>query len=376
MGEDEDEEDAELDDECAIFSSCSEHILTSCRYSDDEDTSYKIRRAATKLHSAIIGTRPELLVSLYRDVSPVLISRFGDREETVRLEIWATYAVLLNQTRVYGGNAQAGGGIGYKRKRTPDGMDLEETAHALLQSQVPALSKSLLNQMKSHRTPPAVLQSGFGLLSTLLDVLPGCLASQAAPILTISKSVLSQAATSNSTLHISCLQFLFSFFSTHLPHAYASQLSTITPVLLITLSERHPRIASESFRAFSALLNSMKPVKGQDWVESVYQEALKRLANHDTDAEVRSRAEEVIGDLWVCATDVVKAKDEREWTFICRSTGRIDGAIKVVSRVAQEVDVATPWVNGCVEWAVTMLKKAGRAGKVEMFECLSTLLAQ
>ena len=73
------------------------------RYSDDEHTSYKIRRSATKLLAAIIATRPEILVNLLRVVSPVLITRFGDREETVKLEVWATYVTLLTQVRVYGG---------------------------------------------------------------------------------------------------------------------------------------------------------------------------------------------------------------------------------------------------------------------------------
>lgn len=355
---------------------CVIPILILRRYSDDEDTSYKIRRAATKLLSAVIGTRPELLVSLYRDVSPVLISRFGDREETVRLEVWATYVVLLNQTRVYGVSIQGAGGVGYKRKRTPDGMDVEETAHSLLRSQVHSLSKALLNQMKSHRTPSTVLQAGFGLLYTLLDVLPGCLATQTPLVVTITKAVLSQSTFSNSTLHISCLQFLVLFFSSHPPPSYTGQLSTITPILLNTLTERHPRVAAETFRVFSALLNAMKPVKSQAWVESVYQETLKRLGNHETDGEVRMRAEEIVGDLWVCATDVVKAKDGREWTFICRTTGRVDNAVKVVSRVAQEVETGLAWVNGCIEWAIGMLRKSGRAGKVEIFECLATLFGR
>ena len=58
--------------------------LKKARYSDDEDTSYKIRRSATKLHTAIIATRPELLVTLYKDVSPVLISRFYLNMDNVR----------------------------------------------------------------------------------------------------------------------------------------------------------------------------------------------------------------------------------------------------------------------------------------------------
>ncbi len=86
-------------------------------YSDDEDTSYKIRRSAAKVLAAIIETRPELLSILYKEVSPVLISRFGDREETVKLEVWSTYSSLLNQTRVYGGLSLRGDSGNAKRKR-------------------------------------------------------------------------------------------------------------------------------------------------------------------------------------------------------------------------------------------------------------------
>ena len=201
------------------------------RYSDDEDTSYKIRRSATKLLSAIIATRPELLVSLFKEVSPVLISRFGDREETVRLEVWSTYGVLLAQTGVYGGLAQTKDGVGVvgngKRKRDNDeGMDVEETPMALLRSQVPALAKVLLNQLKStNKTPPGTLQAGFKLLHSILVVLPGSLGGQVTNIISTSKAILSQApTTSTSTLHHTCLNFLSLFFSTHAPPSFAGSL--------------------------------------------------------------------------------------------------------------------------------------------------------
>jgi len=308
-------------------------------------------------------------------VSPILISRFGDREETVRLEVWATYVTLLSQTRLYGGGPQTRDSVGVKRKRTPDGSDPEETAYTLLQSQVPALAKALLNQLKSPRTPPTTLQAGFGLLYTLLQVLPGSLSSQAGFIASISKAILSQPpSTSSSTLHISCLQFAYSFFSTHPPPTFLNSLPVLTPVLLKTLGEKHPRVASEAFKAFSALLGALKPVRGQDWVESVYEEAIARLANHATDAEVRSCAEDIVGDLWLNAPETVHAKGGQEWEYVCRTSGRTDGAVKVVTRVAREADVTETWVNGCVEWATKLLTKSGRTGKAEVFECLTVLL--
>ncbi|KDR68751.1 hypothetical protein GALMADRAFT_256581 [Galerina marginata CBS 339.88] len=359
--DDDDDEEEELDD-----------------YSDDEDTSYKIRRSATKLLSAVIGTRPDRLTRTYKDVSPVLISRFGDREETVRLEIWATYVVLLTQTTLYGGTPDTKDEASPRGKRKRDTevpMDVEETPYALLRAQVPALSKALLNQLKSVKTSPAVLQAGFGLLQALLTVLPGSLSNQVALIVSTSKSVLSQPpSTSTSTLHLTCLSFLALFFSTHSPSTFAGSLSALTPVLLKSLGERHPRIASESFRVFSALLNALKPLKANDWTVALYDQALSRLSSHDTDAEVRGCAEDCIADIWICATEVAKSKDRKEWEFICRTTGKTDGAVRVITKVAKEVYIGDDWTNGCVSYLMGLLRKSGRTGKVEVFGALDVLL--
>ena len=107
-----------------------------CRYSDDEDVSWKVRRSAAKVLSASVGTRPELLPLFYRTVSPLLVARFSEREDSVRAEIQAVYSVLLKQTRVYGkyqsedDDKSSDSGVGEKRKREGDGdenMEIEET---------------------------------------------------------------------------------------------------------------------------------------------------------------------------------------------------------------------------------------------------------
>ena len=91
-GEDSDEEDAEYAEE----------------YYDDDDISWKVRRASTKVLSIAIETRPEFLPLFYKSIAPVLISRFAEREETVKIEIWNTYTTLLRQTAVWAGNTHNG----------------------------------------------------------------------------------------------------------------------------------------------------------------------------------------------------------------------------------------------------------------------------
>jgi cullin-associated NEDD8-dissociated protein 1 len=89
---------------------------------------------------------------------------------------------------------------------------------------------------------------------------------------------------------------------------------------------------------------------------------------------VRSCAEDIVGDLWINAPDTVLPKGGQEWEYVRRTTGRTDGAVKVVTRVAREADVTRQWIDGCVEWATKLLTKNGRTGKAEVFECLTVLL--
>lgn len=45
-------------------------------YSDDDDMSWKVRRAAAKCLESVIATRHELLSEFYKTVAPTLIARF------------------------------------------------------------------------------------------------------------------------------------------------------------------------------------------------------------------------------------------------------------------------------------------------------------
>ena len=68
-------------------------------YSDDDDMSWKVRRAAAKCLAALIDSRPDLLPDFHCALAPALIHRFKEREENVKADVFGAYIVLLRQTR-------------------------------------------------------------------------------------------------------------------------------------------------------------------------------------------------------------------------------------------------------------------------------------
>jgi cullin-associated NEDD8-dissociated protein 1 len=98
-------------------------------YDDDDDVSWKVRRASVKVLNMALETRLEFLSLFYKSIAPQLIARFGEREETVKLEIWSTYTNLLKQTAIWAGNtgspngASANGMSAVSRAASEDGVN-------------------------------------------------------------------------------------------------------------------------------------------------------------------------------------------------------------------------------------------------------------
>uniref|UniRef100_A0A453JP45 TOG domain-containing protein n=1 Tax=Aegilops tauschii subsp. strangulata TaxID=200361 RepID=A0A453JP45_AEGTS len=128
-------------------------------YTDDEDASWKVRRASAKCLSAIIVSRPQMLSKMYQEACPKLIDRFREREENVKMDIFNTFIELLRQT----GNVTKGQG------------DIDESSPRwLLKQEVPKVVKSINRQLREKSIKTKV--GAFSVLKELVVVLPDCLA--------------------------------------------------------------------------------------------------------------------------------------------------------------------------------------------------------
>lgn len=91
----------EDEDENASFDG-DEDSITDEEYSDDDDdVSWKLRKASASCLSAIFTNNMGRLMDIYHKMESVVVERFGEREETVRIDVIDAYCNLLKQIKIY-----------------------------------------------------------------------------------------------------------------------------------------------------------------------------------------------------------------------------------------------------------------------------------
>uniref|UniRef100_G3U3S0 Cullin associated and neddylation dissociated 2 (putative) n=1 Tax=Loxodonta africana TaxID=9785 RepID=G3U3S0_LOXAF len=258
-------------------------------YSDDDDMSWKVRRAAAKCMAALIGSRPDLLPDFHRTLAPALIHRFREREENVKADVFGTYIVLLRQTRPPKGWLEA------MEEPTQTGSNLH-----MLRGQVPLVVKALQRQLKDRSV--RARQGCFSLLAELAGVLPGSLAEHM-PVL-ISGVVFSLADRSNSsTIRMDALAFLQGLLGTEPAEAFHPHLPTVLPPVLACVADPFYKIAAEALLVLQELVRVLWPLDRprmldpEPYVGEMSSATLARLRATDLDQEVKERAISCMGHL-------------------------------------------------------------------------------
>ncbi|CAH7668099.1 armadillo-type protein [Phakopsora pachyrhizi] len=362
-------------------------------YSDDDDLSWKIRRAAAKLLSTLIATRFELLQQFYKSVSPVLISRFEEREESVKLEIWATFTLLLKQTKIFVGSEDLNPTEKVLKRKRPSTLESQpvDGPLGLLRAQSSAVSKSIIKCLGSKSI--AVRQSGFILLCEMIHVLDGGLESQITPLLARIEVSLKSADTAVSgtgtSLKVEVYNFMELFFRTHHPRSFLSELQRFVDLLVSGVTDNYHRIASEAFTAVSSLIKAIKPLTPTspaptnvtNALDSIYGATISRLTSMSADQEVKDRAALCLKDLIIHATDQFEKDFQQSLPIL---TQRLENEITrsntlhVITQICQSAapkgEVYDYWIQEILSLVSGYLRKNNRTLKILCFECLGALL--
>lgn len=245
-------------------------------YSDDDDMSWKIRRAAAKCLGSIMSSRHELLNDFYTWISPRLISRFKEREENVKADIFQTYISLLRQTRTMA--------LGDKTKEINDGP------LKLLSEQVPTLIRCIYKQLQEKSVKTR--QGCFELLTELVTVLPGALSNHIELIVPgIAFSLNDKNSTSN--MKIDTLAFLGFILTKHEPQIFFPHISKLLPAVIVSIKDPFYKIASEALIVAQnavAVMCLLEKSVYSEYLHDLYKAVFSRLQATDIDQEIKEKS--------------------------------------------------------------------------------------
>ncbi|XP_039090218.1 cullin-associated NEDD8-dissociated protein 1 [Hyaena hyaena] len=258
-------------------------------YSDDDDMSWKVRRAAAKCLDAVVSTRHEMLPEFYKTVSPALISRFKEREENVKADVFHAYLSLLKQTRPV-----------QSWLCDPDAMEQGETPLTMLQSQVPNIVKALHKQMKEKSVKTR--QCCFNMLTELVNVLPGAL-TQHIPVLVPGIIFSLNDKSSSSNLKIDALSCLYVILCNHSPQVFHPHVQALVPPVVACVGDPFYKITSEALLVTQQLVRVIRPLDqptsfdATPYIKDLFTCTIKRLKAADIDQEVKERAISCMGQI-------------------------------------------------------------------------------
>ncbi|XP_070594405.1 cullin-associated NEDD8-dissociated protein 1-like isoform X2 [Erythrolamprus reginae] len=284
-----DNEEEEEDEMMETENAEEEEQESDDEYSDDDDISWKVRRAAAKCLEAIVSTRHDLLQDFYKTLSPTLISRFKEREENVKADIFSTYISLLKQTLPIQSWLQSS-----------DEAGKEDIPLTMLQNQVPNIIKALHKQLKEKSVRSR--QGCFALLTELANVLPGCLADHL-PALVPGLVFSLTDKSSSSNMKIDTLTFLHVVLCNHPREVFHPHVKDLLPPVVVCIGDPFYKITSEALLVTLQLVKVIRPLdapctfEAKPYVTDMFSATLKRLKAADIDQEVKERAISCMGQI-------------------------------------------------------------------------------
>lgn len=410
-------------------------------FSDEDDISWKVRRCAAKLLATVISTRAADLIKgkgegggkAYKEVAPLLVKRFHEREENVRLEVLATATVLVRKTgEVAEGtfvpsstsvaiNIAGDMGPPPKRRRGSDAsmLDGSSSQHVpvpsadeagvkeSLQALIPDLSRSLSKLFKMKSTTLPTKQASVTLLSSIVTILRGGLdevlgffiealveivkggssLSSTGTVVAATAAGGSAATATGSSLRIEVLKLVGKICENHSAAVVGQFFDSLIPAIIVAVKESAYKISSEALGTIVAIVKLLTTDGAQRYavyLQGLYDVVLEKVQSSDSDLEVREKA--------IVALGVVLARTSGEIDLIgsdrrtralellverLRNETTRTTAVRAIDGIARNTktpgDVNDEWVKTVVVECGAQLRKSNRSLRGASLDALKSL---
>lgn len=332
-----------------------EDFIEEGALSDDDDASWKLRRCAAKALCTIISTRSngDLLENgvLYERIAPVLITRFREREENVRLEVLAALSTLIQKTGEGisspttnedrgSDSATSHTSVSRKRRRVSSSvgsLDLQRNLsissvgvtspvetpsptsgpYADLAALSPTIIREVAKLLKQSSIPSkkaaitviykmvVVRHGGLSIhLSKLIEPILDIVKPSSAYSAHGSTSASGGSSSIASKLRIEALQLITKICDTHSSTVLASYMEDIIPEVVAAVTDKYYKVSSEAIRVVESIIKVLTPLRSASieqkhlsHIIELHDVILGRAVANDADLEVRQRAIHALGVL-------------------------------------------------------------------------------
>uniref|UniRef100_A0A914ZPD0 TATA-binding protein interacting (TIP20) domain-containing protein n=8 Tax=Parascaris univalens TaxID=6257 RepID=A0A914ZPD0_PARUN len=283
-------------------------------YSDDDDMSWKVRRASAKCIEALILSHRENIGDFLSKLGPLLISRFKEREDNVKWDIFHAYTAILSQIRSLIPNfssitlqtdsekgeghescgdvetVRIGGAVVLKSAASHEQIAVLQA----LDAQVPMLVKAINRQLRTKTLKTK--QCCFILLTQLLRAYPGALSDQLHLLVSGVASAMSDRS-SNTNMKIDTLSFLSVALCSHPPEKLHPHMSILVPLIVRAVSDSFYKVSAEALTVTLSLIRVLRPshpsaclLDFTPFVSAIYDAVADKLKATDIDQEVKEKA--------------------------------------------------------------------------------------
>ncbi|KAK9239401.1 armadillo-type protein [Lipomyces kononenkoae] len=364
--DDDEEEMEDAEDERNDDSGLDNEFEDEDAFSDEEDVSWKLRRYAAKLLATLIETRPDLLSQLYASIAPLLVSRFKEREETVRVEILNTFATLIRQTASTTALTGVANTSRRKRRMSDDSMILETDPRR----QLPDISGRVFRLLAPNLLKSSCLPSKQATLTVATETVA------AIPSLPDEFSLFIptiEPAMSQGTLRTSIIHFISTLVTNHSLEQLAEFLPNIVSIVVAGINDKFYKISSEALAVAGdviALITTPSNVETSKYIAQLHETVVAKAIASEADLEVRERAIIAIGQLLIHARGTLSKPEVGSDADILlerlKNETTRPAAIRSIENIAASsiMDASvfpSKWINDIVTELAGLLRKSNRA---------------
>jgi cullin-associated NEDD8-dissociated protein 1 len=244
-------------------------------FSDDDDSSWKVRRAAVKCIHAAVTSHLRPAGQLYTDFGLLLVGRFKEREETVKLDVFAAFRSMLRLAAA--------------------AVDSVEP-YPFLTDGSPMIVRAVRKELQARSVKTRI--SAMAVLRELVILTPPTVA----PLLVrVIPDVHKSLADPSAQMKTEALLLLHSVIAGCGPAVLRDHTRLLIPRILEAAGDRYYKITAESLRVCSAFVSAYGAAGAElrrslgPLAPSIHDAALRRLTAQDQDSEVKEAGLECVG---------------------------------------------------------------------------------